>query len=269
MIVGFEKTDLGHRLVVALALLHRKVGVGERRDLWEVGHDEHLVPIAEVAERATDGETRLSPDAGVDLVEHEDGWGLRQHAPQGQHRPSQLAARRHLRQRLQWGTRVGCEQERHLTPIRAVDLDAHVRLGHGQVGEVRSDRLGQPGCGRAAGVEHVFLCGPEGVERRPSLPIKLGRDDVVVFELLEPQLERITLGDHRRHVVAVLPAQVVKQTAPGLHLLEGFRVLLDALADRTAWHRRCRRARPRGRGAGAVTSANGARPSSWSSAAAT
>jgi hypothetical protein len=49
------------------------VAVRERRDLRQVGDDEHLVAAGELGEAAADLDRRAAADPGVDLVEHEDG----------------------------------------------------------------------------------------------------------------------------------------------------------------------------------------------------
>ncbi len=96
-----EESNVGDRCVVVLQLLHREMGVGEGRDLRKMGDHQDLVAVAEGGQRPPDREARLPADPGVDLVEDQDRWGLRQHASQGQHRPGQLAARGHLGQRLE------------------------------------------------------------------------------------------------------------------------------------------------------------------------
>ena len=83
-------------LPVRLAAIHtaeeydRAVGFMNQL-LDEVGDDEDLVAIAEFRECPTDRDARLATDTGVDLVEHEDRWGLGQHAAKRQHRPRQFA----------------------------------------------------------------------------------------------------------------------------------------------------------------------------------
>ena len=77
-----------------LLLLDDHLCVREGGDLREVGHAEHLVPPTEVGEEATDRGAGLTPDPGVDLVEHQRRRRLREHEAQRQHRTGELAAGR-------------------------------------------------------------------------------------------------------------------------------------------------------------------------------
>ena len=57
-----------HRFGVAL-LGHPEVRIGERRDLRQVGHAEHLPARAQRLQQRADGRRDRAADAGVDLVE--------------------------------------------------------------------------------------------------------------------------------------------------------------------------------------------------------
>ena len=80
------------RPAAELALRHRDLGVGVRRDLGEVRHAQDLVAPGQLGEVAADRHAGLAADAGVDLVEDQRRGRLRQHQPERQHRPRELAA---------------------------------------------------------------------------------------------------------------------------------------------------------------------------------
>ena len=91
-----------------LGLGHHQVPVGERRDLRQVGHDEHLRGLGQPGQPPADLDRRPATDPGVHLVEHEgrDRVDAGQDHLDRQHHPGQLAAGGAARQRP--GRRAGC-----------------------------------------------------------------------------------------------------------------------------------------------------------------
>jgi hypothetical protein len=99
------------------------------RHLRQMRHHQHLVSHPEVSERISDRYGRRTTDAGVDFVEDECRWGLRQHQSQGQHRPRQLATRRHFGQGGWFTPWVGRYEEGHLITCRVTrHISAHLHL---------------------------------------------------------------------------------------------------------------------------------------------
>ena len=128
------------RDLAVVALGHHDLGVGERRDLRQVGDDEHLgVGPGERGERPADRERRLAADAGVDLVEHQRARPGRAAGASSSTSRRASIARASSPPDATWraaraARRVGGEQEGHVVAGRGL-TDRHLRPGlrHGQV----------------------------------------------------------------------------------------------------------------------------------------
>ena len=237
-----------------LVLRHEHVRVGERRDLREVRHAEHLVMAAQGRERAPDRGARLAADPGVDLVEHERRRRLGQHDAQRQHRARQLAARRGLGERPGGLARVGREQERDVVgavvadrrgsvgrPGRRLDVDRERRGRQRELAEMRrSPRRRAAGAAarrafdsaRAARSTSASASRLRGIEARGAR--------VVLLQLVEPgarsarrtSTTSASVGPYLRRSSASSARRVCT-------VLQPFRIGDDRLLGRCA-----RRARP-------------------------
>ena len=196
------------------------------------------------ARAASDRRGCGAADAGVDLVEHERPRIVvvqtrREHEAEGQHRPGQLAARRHLGERQQRRTRVGREQELDpvaggrssaCSPTSMADLGVGQRqlsqAGRDGGGEQRARRVGGPPDGLGGGP----LVGDGG---RRAARVELGRPLVESLELVESAHGLVPVAHDLGQVVAVLAAQVAEQLPASAHLGEPLRILLDGFFDVT------------------------------------
>ena len=129
--------------------------VGERRDLREVGDDEHLAALRERAQPPADLDRGPAADAGVDLVEDE--RARRRVAPgavgerdlDGEHDAGELAAGRALAERA--GGRAGVRDQQQLDAVGAVraglvgglDADRAARRRPSRARPARSDDRGR------------------------------------------------------------------------------------------------------------------------------
>ena len=199
------------------------LGRGERRHLGEVGHHEHLArrrragpaPRRRRSPRCRRCRRRPRRTRASGPVSHR----RREREPQRQHRPRQLAARRHPGERQQRRTGVGGEQERDVVAgvVAVVLADLHRDLGvrQGQLAQARlrppsASSVPRPAGGRAdgpGGGEFVGerLAARSCVERRGA--------GVELLQLVEARLGLGVERHHRGQVVAVLAAQVLAAAA--------------------------------------------------------
>lgn len=122
----------GERLSVCHPFDHPQVGRSVGRHLGEVGYDEHLVLIGDVAERSTDGTCRFTADTRINLVKDEGSGATGEHETKREHGPSQFATRCNLGQGKWMGARICCQQEGHLLSSITLHVDGHPRVGHGE-----------------------------------------------------------------------------------------------------------------------------------------
>ena len=138
-------------------LLHDQMPVPERRNLGQMGDDQHLILLAEGGESVPNGYGRFATDAGVDLVKDERGGATGslpppgQQEPDGQHGPGQLPPGRHFAEREQRLSGIGTEQPADgLAGPIWTDLHLKAGLRHRQLAEDRLDRRREPASGRSA-----------------------------------------------------------------------------------------------------------------------
>jgi hypothetical protein len=210
---------------------HPDLGVGVRRHLGQVGHDQHLVLRRQPPQRAPDRQRGPAADAGVDLVEHQGGRRFGEHEPQREHGPRQFATRGHPGQGQRRRPRVGGESDLDVVAgVVPAHGDDHLGLGHGQLDEVVLDRPGQAGRGRPPGGGDGGGLGGLDLAGGHQPVVEIGGPAVVVLQLGEPLAQPLALGDHLAQCLPVLAAQVAQQLAAGPHDVQPLGVLLDALA---------------------------------------
>ena len=107
-------------------LRHHQVPVGPRGDLRQVGDHQHLVPLGHLRQRVAHLGADLAADPLVHLVEHQrrDRVVPREHHLEREHQARQLAARRHLGERLGVEPDVEPHGELHRSPARATPAPA-------------------------------------------------------------------------------------------------------------------------------------------------
>ena len=235
---------------------HAELRVGRRRDLGQVGHDQHLLSPPSSASAAPTATAAAPPmpastSSNTSVAAPDTAAGADQREPQGEHRPRQLAAGRHparaaaaaIRGWRRAGTGRDRRGDRRRASPTSIAIDAcgiaSVRsrcsiaaARSGATSRGGDARRSRPGVARSAS---ALARVPGRARRRAARSCSSS---------LEPALglgvERHDLGQ----VVAVLAAQVLEQLPAFADLAQPFRVFLDRVGRECAGRRRCRRARP-------------------------
>jgi hypothetical protein len=239
-----QQPHRGAGVALGGVLLDREVAVGVGGDLRQVGDDQHLVVAGELGQAAADRGGGAAADPGVDLVEHQRRRAVHpgEHDPQRQHDPRQLAAGGGPGQRPQRRAGVGGQLE--LDPVKALvaagqaaavdlqavlvlvllDRDPHLGVGHGEVGQLRADGLGEavgglPAPGGEGGAE-----ARQGAAQLGGLGLQRLGAERAALQLGQPPGRAVGVGQHGRLVVAVLALQVTQERDAGVDLVEAARV---------------------------------------------
>src|SRR6266498_1276449 len=175
-----------------------QVPVGECRHLGQMRHHQYLMGASQPGQPAPDLHRRLSADTRVHLVEDQRGraTGTGEHHLDREHHPGQLTARGALLQRQRRCPRVrrqleldvvgavgthpalgARDRQYRLAPAGRARGDHHLDPGvrHGQSGQLRGDRLGEPAAGLPAR-------GPDPPAQLGHLP---GQPDPLPVQLLQ------------------------------------------------------------------------------------
>ena len=208
--------------------------VGERCNLWQVRHHDHLGTPGELGEGPTDRGGRSAADPGIDLVEHHRRRPAAQHLVQREHRAGEFASRCRPGDRLRQHSRVRRHAELDLVAgIVRLDPDVDAGRRHGQFAEMVRHRGGQFGRHPAA------LCADDRRAtnllggRRCDRAVELNGPCLVGQQVLESfgelGMESHDLGQR----VSVLASELDEQVTPQPDDLEPLGVGFDPLGDRT------------------------------------